>query len=77
MKYSTKRNLAALSALVLSGYLGFVAITELSKGNLGYFLFGFCFAIGMAATLLVLVIFKNQLMESSTIHRYYLVGYHH
>ncbi|MDP7591259.1 MAG: hypothetical protein QF552_00885 [Litorilituus sp.] len=57
MKNSTKRYLAALSALVLSGYFGFVAITELGKGNLGYFFFGFCFAIGMAATLVA--IFKR------------------
>ncbi|WP_206483419.1 hypothetical protein [Thalassotalea sp. G2M2-11] len=53
MKDSTKRYLAALSALVLSGYFGFVAITELGKGNLG----GFFFAIGMAATLIA--IFKR------------------
>lgn len=57
MKDSTKRNLAALSAMVLSGYFGFVAITELGKGNLGYFIFGFAFSIGMAATLVA--IFKK------------------
>jgi hypothetical protein len=57
MKDSTKRNLAALSAIVLSGYFGFAAITELGKGNLWYFLFGFSFAIGMAATLVA--IFKK------------------
>lgn len=57
MKDSTKRNLAALSAIVLSGYFGFTALAELGKGNLWYFLFGFSFAIGMAATLVA--IFKK------------------
>ena len=59
MKSSTKRKLAALSAIVLSGYFGFVAITELGKGNLGYFIFGFSFSIGMTATLVA--IFKKPI----------------
>tara|TARA_R110001592_G_scaffold204892_2_gene455202 strand:- start:7398 stop:7796 length:399 start_codon:yes stop_codon:yes gene_type:complete len=57
MKASTKRNLAVLSAVVMSGYFGVKAIEEMGKGNMGYFLIGFSFAIGMGAA--VIAIFKK------------------
>ena len=57
MKSSTQRNLAVLSALGLSGYFGLRAFTELSRGDISYFLFSLCFSVGMAVT--VIAIFRQ------------------
>ena len=57
MKDSTKRNLAIVSAAIMSAYFAFNGFIQFGKGNIGHGLFGLAFGIGMAATLLA--IFKK------------------
>ena len=54
MKDSTRKSIAVLSAAIITLYFGFKALGELNSGNIGQFIFGFSFAIGMLASLICL-----------------------